>query len=329
MECQQAFFRAPILGAFGWFGFRGKDRDWPLPDIALETIKQQEELREVFKEIGVWSGDPKDDEPNLSNSLWISYGTLSELDSTSVSAGLRVLVQSLGLSANPDDQYLSTHRFRKTIARLVALAVTGAPKVLMDLFGHKTIEMTLYYILTDPDIAAEAKQISEEMVIMRAITAIENIDDYGGRVTKTIKHMVDQRRFRFGKDLGAEDIRELAEILTMNGQSWEMVRPGVICTKLPGSYGEYAKKVGHPEPSHCGSGCDHRLEEDFLRQDVDGAIADSIKYYQAERDAGNGLMQDFWSGQVLSHLKRFDDLREKWSANSSIQEILRHEEKPE
>ncbi len=299
----------------------GEERDWPLPDVVLKAIEQQETLRKVLTDIGFWSMDPNDNRSSPKAHLWASYGTTDELSTTTVNANLRTLIESFGLPMDPDEQMLSTHRFRKTISRLVALAVTGAPKVLMDLLGHKSIEMTLYYILADPDIAAEVKRVSEELIIMRATTAIENINDYGGSAAKTIKRMKEKERHRLGKELGADDVRGLAEILTMNGQAWELARPGVICTKLPGTYGECAKKAGHPEPSHCGSDCDHRLEEAFLRADVDGAIADSIRHYETERDADNGLMQDFWAGQILTHLKRFDDLKNKWSSHPSVQEI--------
>lgn len=302
--------------------FEGQERDWPLPDVVVKAVGQQEVLRKVLSDIGFFVEDKDSGGSRVTDSLWVTYGNIDEFNTTNVNWHLRTLVKSIGMRPAPDGQNLSTHRFRKTIARLVALAVAGAPKVLMDLFGHKSIEMTLYYILTDPVIAAESKQIADELVIMRSITAIENIDKYGGRVAKLIKHMVEQERFRLGKDLGAEDIRELAEILTMNGQAWELSRPGVICTKLPGSPSPCAKKVGHPEPSRCMADCDNRLEEAFLREDVNGAIAESIGHYEIERDAGNGLMQDFWAGQVLTNLNRFDDLRDKWTAHLSVKEIF-------
>ncbi|SDJ62871.1 hypothetical protein SAMN05216338_105715 [Bradyrhizobium sp. Rc2d] len=53
------------------------------------------------------------------------------------------------------------HRWRHTVARLVALSVVGAPKVLFDLFGHKDIEMTLYYMMSDPTIADEALLVAK------------------------------------------------------------------------------------------------------------------------------------------------------------------------
>lgn len=300
----------------------GKERDWPLPELALEAIEQQEILREILKQIGFYAGDSSDNS-DLSNSLWLRYGHIGEFSATGINDNLRTFVKSIGLSSEPGGQNLSSHRFRKTLARLVALALVGAPKILMDLFGHKSIEMTLYYILSDPDIAAEAKLVSEEMIIMRATTAIESIDKYGGKAAERIQHMVEQERFRLGTDLGAENIRELAEILTMNGQAWELVRPGVICTKLPGSMSPCAKKVGHPEASRCMSNCSNRLEEAFLRSDVEGAIAEAIHCYQAEKDADNELMQDFWAAQILTNLERFTDIQQKWQTDPTVLHILR------
>lgn len=305
----------------------GEERDWPLPEVVIDVLEQQFKLRGFLDRIGVWTevnGFICDEEGD--GYLWANYGNLGELTNAGVNSNLRVLVEALGMPVDPGEQLLSTHRFRKTIARLVALSVVGAPKILMDLFGHKSIEMTLYYILTDPDIAAQAKSISEEMVILRAVDALDNIDACGGRAANSLKKTLEQERFRLGGSLGAENIRELAEILTLNGQAWELSRPGIICTKLPGSYGECSKKVGHPEPSKCGSGCEHRLEEAFLRKDVDVAIKHSIECYEAERAADNTLMQDFWAGQARTHLKRFDDLYSKWSVNKTVIEIIGCEE---
>lgn len=299
----------------------GENRNWPLPEMVLEVIEQQEILREILKQIGFYAEDPSDNTAP-SNSLWLRYGNIDEFSATSINDHLRTLVKSIGLSSNPGGQNLSSHRFRKTLARLVALALVGAPKILMDLFGHKSIEMTLYYILSDPIIAAEAKVVSEEMVIMRATTAIENIAEYGGKAAERIQIMVTKERYRLGTDLGAENIRELAEVLTMNGQAWELVRPGIICTKLPGSISPCAKKMGHPEASRCMSSCSNRLEEAYLRRDVDEAISEAINCYKAETEAGNELMQDFWAAQILTNLDRFNDIHEKWIANPIILKII-------
>ncbi|MFN8994844.1 MAG: hypothetical protein ACK5X3_14450 [Pseudomonadota bacterium] len=306
----------------------GVERDWPLPDVALEAVRQQEELSALIKSLGHLSLDPDDSETGTEgdqSSLWSRVGSAGEFTSE-VSRQLRAMSINLGLTDKPGGTNLVTHRFRKTVARLAALALAGAPKILMDLFGHKSIEMTLYYILTDPIVQAEIKQVVEEVAVMRAKDAIEDVENYGGPAAKKISETVIRERARLGRDLGANDIRQLAEVLTLSGQSWAMVRPGVICTKLPGSAGPCTKKVGRPEPSRCRWTCDHRLEEAFLRDDVDRSIAEAVRLYELERADENEMGQEFWAGQILAHVRRFDDIFQKWSTNPSVVQVLNNQE---
>ena len=303
----------------------GVERDWPLPDVAVEAMQQQEKLCSLIHDLGHLSVDSESSSKR--RSVWVRLGSRTEF-TADVSRWLRTMSTSLGLTDKPGGKNLTTHRFRKSVARLAALALSGAPKILMDLFGHKTIEMTLYYILTDPAVQAEIKQIVEEVAVMRATEAIENITQYGGPAARKLIEIVDKERAQLGRDLGAADIRQLAEILTLNGQSWELVRPGVICTKLPGGTGPCTKSVGRPEPSRCRSDCRHRLEHAVLRNDVDWCISESVRLYELERDDQNEMMQEMWAGQILTHLRRFDDLCEKWSHNASVMEVLGTQEQP-
>ena len=308
----------------------GAERDWPLPDVALDALRQQDELCTLIHRLGYLGGDPEPNAVDAAGSrrtIWSRIGSRTEF-SSDINDRLRLMSICLGLTDKPGGENLTTHRFRKTVARLAALALSGAPKILMDLFGHKSIEMTLHYILSDPDVQAEIKQVVEEVAIMRATDAIEDIDNYGGPAAKTIAGMLVQERVRLGRDLGAEDIRQLAEILTLSGQSWALVRPGVICTKLPGSSGPCTKKVGRPEPSRCRWGCDHRLEEAYLRDDVDRSIAEAVRLYELEVADDNEMGQEFWAGQILAHLRRFDDIHRKWAPNPTIVQVLRKEELP-
>jgi preprotein translocase subunit SecA len=64
------------------------------------------------------------------------------------------------------------------------------------------------------------------------------------------------------------------------------------------------------------------LEEAFLREDVDGAIQDSVAAYVEAASAGDELLQALWAGQVRAHLNRFTDLRTKWISHSVVQEIV-------
>ena len=303
----------------------GAERDWPLPEVAVDAMRQQEELCSLIHDLGHLSKDSANDAKRIS--VWIRVGSRTEF-AADVSARLRQMSTSLGLTDKPGGKNLTTHRFRKSLARLAALALSGAPKILMDLFGHKSIEMTLYYILTDPAIQAEIKQIVEEVAVMRATEAIESIAQYGGPASRKIIEVIEKEKAQLGRELGATDIRQLAEILTLNGQSWELVRPGVICTKLPGGRGPCANNVGRPEPSRCRHDCSHRLEQAVLRNDVDWCIAEAVRLYELEKMAQNEMMQEMWAGQILAHLRRFDDLLKKWATNEFVAEVLRSAELP-
>lgn len=306
----------------------GAQRDWPLPDVALDALKQQDMLCGLIHRLGYLGGDPAPDASDINSerrTMWPRVGSRKEF-SSDINDRLRLMSIALGLTDKPGGTNLTTHRFRKTVARLAALALSGAPKILMDLFGHKSIEMTLHYILSDPDVQAEIKQVVEEVAIMRATDAIEDIDNYGGPAAKKIAGMLVQERVRLGRDLGADDIRQLAEILTLSGQSWALVRPGVICTKLPGSSGPCTKKVGRPEPSRCRWGCDHRLEEAYLRDDIDRSIAEAVRLYELEVADDNEMGKELWAGQILAHLRRFEDIHRKWATNSTIIQVVRKEE---
>lgn len=80
-----------------------------------------------------------------------------------------------------------TNRFRKTIARIVALSLAHAPKILMDIFGHESIEMTMNYILADPQVRVEVQEIRRQIVIMMAEKAIRNADSNGGKATISLR----------------------------------------------------------------------------------------------------------------------------------------------
>lgn len=298
----------------------GAARDWPLPDVAAEALRQQEKLAEVIVNLGHMHNDNRGDSARA-DSLWLRIGSASGYKGE-INLHLRDAIRSLGLSTEPDGQPVSTHRLRKTVARLVALAIAGAPKILMDLFGHKSIEMTLHYILSDPYVQAEIKAVVEAQVIMLAEGAIEGIESSGGPASKAIATTVRAERARLGSAYGAQDVRELAEILTMNGRHWSLVRPGVICTKLPGSAGPCTTKVGRPEPSRCSWSCDHRLEQAFLKDDVDRSIEEAVRMLDLELASQNEIQAEYWVGQVLAQVRRFDDLCVKWSKHPSVARLL-------
>lgn len=322
----------------------GELRDWVLPDLAVTAIEQQCQLVRIVERIGPQkpgpTGKARDTEPLH---LWAQISTAGnhdrDLPLLYLDKALRSYARALGMDERPSGQWLRPHRFRKTVARLAALALTQAPKVLMNVFGHKSIEMTLYYILTDKTLQAEIEQVGRELRVMRAVEAVEafvatenagdtgvKLGGYGGPAALTIDRAVKVQRERVhhrGEQWGVDSVRELAEVLTLQGKSWEIVREGVVCTKFAGSEsGPCNKSRGRPEPSKCQTNCSHRLEEAFLRDDVDAAMRSSVSEYEAALTANDELMQAMWAGQICAHVGRFDDLRDKWMTHPMVLRAL-------
>lgn len=339
--------------------FEGESRDWELPEVVARALEQQGRLVRLLEQMP-WSEDLAallNPEFNSceGDHLWCRLGT-GETDPRQVPRDpnklLRKYARDLGMETAPGGQPLRTHRFRKTIARLAALAIDEAPLMLKSLFGHKDIEMTLHYILADKGLAAEIEQVVKELHMMRAKTPVEafvaqmakdqntsaevgdtDIDyaGYGGkavgRIADTISRYRDQEvgsgRMRNSLDaFGAERIDDVVRILTGDGTYFEIVRPGVVCTKRLGELGPCSRNRGQPDRSNCQEDCDHRLEEPWQRADADGCVADALAGYQRAVADCEVLLTSFWGEQVRRNVVRFDDLRDKWMRNPTVAAII-------
>ena len=322
----------------------GVMRDWLLPDLAVRAFEQQVLLVRMAEQIGPMRPSGKSKSATESTHLWISASAGGKGATTKpvsdINKALVTFARSISMDVAPSGQNLRTHRFRKTLARLVALALTQAPKLLMEVFGHKNIEMTLYYILSDKELRSEIETVERELRVMRAKEVVERMAEadsanlstqhggqagYGGLGAYKISEAVHAHRrsqHRLGKQFGAETVVELAELLTFQGKAWEQVRHGVVCTKVPGQSGPCNKGVGRPEPSKCQSGCSHRLEESFLRDDVDCSIREALIEFESAHSSGEQLSAAFWAGQVRAQLPRFADLRDKWLRNSVVRSLF-------
>ncbi|MBW0169688.1 MAG: hypothetical protein KXJ61_05610 [Hydrogenophaga sp.] len=320
----------------------GELRDWVLPDLAVVAIEQQSRLVKLVEAIGPLK--PSTDGKlavarSTLDHLWVQVSGGSASDRTKpllhLERAMLSYARTLGMDLRPSNQWLRPHRFRKTVARMAALAITHAPKVLMDVFGHKSIEMTLYYILSDKALQAEIEQVGRELRVMRAKQAIESIvaaedagdnglalGGYGGPAALMIDRAIKvqrERAHRRGELWGVDSVRELAEVLTLQGKAWEVVRHGVLCTKFPGSEaGPCNRSKGRPEPAHCQSDCSHRLEEAFLTDDVDAAIASCVAEYVTAIETDDDLLQAMWAGQIRAHVVRFEHLRVKWMCHPMV-----------
>lgn len=302
----------------------GVNRDWPLPEIGIAALENQIRISKLLSAyLCVIRGKEKEHQAE-EFPLWrVIGGNTPGAPLMNVYNGeIRWYVDALDLTHLLDEQLFTNHRFRKTIARVLALALVNAPKILMDVFGHDSMESTMSYILSDKNVRAQVQEIRRELVILMAKQAISNADGNGGRAAAPLRETIKKIRFRNGGDFGADDENELAEMLTGQGRFWQWVRPGVMCTKVPEQRGPCTKNQSQPNPSRCSADCRFRLEDAENRQQVDETIADIVNKIESAVSRDDRILAELWEGQLLSHIKRFDDLLKKWQEHPTVASVL-------
>lgn len=320
----------------------GEEREWVLPDVAVNVLAQQVKLVQAWEQIiRLEGGKDNGDELNLefgSNHLWASLGNGNadpEKALDNIGGNLLQLADTLSMTPKPGGINLHPHRFRKTVARLAGVALVGSPRILMQVFGHKDIQMTLYYIMTDKALATEIETVARELRVMRCEEVIRDIraaqggdlpnGGYGGPGARSIANAIqnhEQELHRTGKEWGADTTLELALILTMNGQSWVHVLPNVLCTKGIGEAGECSKRLGSPEPSSCQASCTHRIEEKTARRDVKTIIPILVADYKIARHDNQLMVMAEIGEQIRENIQRFEDIRAQWQSDPVVAEVL-------
>jgi hypothetical protein len=301
---------------------QGQSRDWPMPEILALGLERQKDLASFLLKLSLAGKHEEVNGAEVTDGMWLGIRS-KETVTAGYNHMLEQLIKILGLTDLLDNTNIHAHRFRKTIARLMALAIVGAPKIVMDFFGHESIEMTLGYMLTDPLIRLEMEQVAKAQTIMFAKEAIADIDNCGGAAAAKLRAAIDEQRARLGAELGEDDISGLADTFTLSGTQWMLVRPGVICTKLPQQSGPCNASQGQPDAARCKSYCNHRLEMSILKQDVDACIRIAVKEIKRAEMCEDEIAVEAWQGQVLANLERFPDLSKKWSRNRVVSALLK------
>jgi len=279
----------------------GRPRDWPLHPFAERAIDKQRELSRLYR-------------PKGENQLWIALqgGSDGRRLAQATSVFIRT-VEYLGLSHLLGNGTAHMHRWRHTVARLVALSVVGAPKVLFDLFGHKSLDMTLHYMLSSPEIADEAMRVAKETTYAMVENAIvETLDaETSGPAAPMLRDNLPKAMRRSEDVYDTKTLRETAEVLTFDGSYWSIVREGVICTKGLGQYGPCTKGRGTPDPGACRTSCDHRLELAIAERQCEETLAALIRERSGAAADGLEMLVANLDGQIVAELKRWDGVRER------------------
>ncbi len=286
----------------------GREHEVPLPAAVQAAVLQQERLARFLKKSQGISGQH----------LWVQIArkrgnSLKSFDST-----LDAFVRAFRLEPLLGDSNLHMHRFRKTLARIVALALVHAPKILMEVFGHRDEQMTVMrYILSDAGLLKEIQEITRELLVLKGIWTIENLDAMQGKGAQRLRERWSQHAKLVGKSaLEPQTIREFVETVFEGGQALAVIAPGILCTSFTkgGRCNEYGG--GKPNPEHCSPQCEHQVAcptyESVDTFEVEDAIlnalntADYLLRQLGEAEARNeDMVVATFAGQIRSLVGRW------------------------
>ncbi|MEJ5977581.1 hypothetical protein WG901_13105 [Novosphingobium sp. PS1R-30] len=294
-DCLSAVDDSKVLNGFRFKDVdatQGEARSWPFPQAAVRAIENQLDL---LKRLG--SGG---------ETLWRSFGGraidsgLLKTEHAVLSFGRSVTMLD-GTPLEQLDGPTTCHRFRYSIARLIGLALAGAPQVLYDVLGHAEIETTMGYQLRSPEFHDMVNQIRLEVKAVQIKEAVLGHETNGGRGADLVGTVMRRLLPSYAPDaLETDDIENAVKIL---GDA-EVVRPGVLCLAQPLERGACSSSLGIRDVGACTPGCTHRLEQSALRQDRRNKLSYLIR--TAEAASGGSLV--FYQGQLLSCLEAFPDL---------------------
>lgn len=322
----------------------GVMRTWPAPHILQSCIRQQLKLRELWNRLPTSISGPNQNQARVREGLWFSLGpgaANSDDPEFGPRHALHMLCKRIGVDSYPGGAHIHPHRFRKTLARIAGIALWNSPLIIKQLFGHKQVEMTLRYILSDPGIREETERVLRELRVMSCTKTLEAIRSalekdepppfIGGSAT-TLHNVVEDRLSRLaasGDKWSNATAYELACELTLNGAGWRIASPGVFCTKLPHESGlcrgEGAKRGGKGEPdvSNCRSACDHRLAIARQLRDVEEACYAMLELAKRACKENQLLVAEACLQAILRDLDENPSLRGTFLTNADYVEVLR------
>ena len=237
------------------------------------------------------------------------------------------------MNPKPGGIRIHAHRFRKTIGRLAGIALFNSPLVLKRLFGHKSIEMTLHYILCDHGVREEAEKVLRELRIMHCADALEEIHHAlrdnlplpgnGGpgaaRLVTTVRNEEDQLK-QSGRVWDDGSAYDLAYLLTAQGKGWRLIKENIVCSKAPGEDGlcQKTRSKGEPNTANCQPECDNRIVLMRHRRDSEQVIEQYLDIARQARDDGQLLVLASVVSNVREELENFADLKEKYLSNLEV-----------
>jgi hypothetical protein len=208
----------------------------------------------------------------------------------------------------------------------------------MVLLGHEDVDTTLHYMQSDPAFMQEVKDVLREVRIIRMTATISDMRavneqlsslanaGYGGGGAPGLMQAIQQfegRMHSMGVEWGVDTARELAVMLTDNGQSARLIAPGVMCTKSPGEVGMCNQRRGDVTPGNCKVECPSHIELAAGRRDVERVIPILVEQIKALESTGLLGAAHHGQEQLRRELSRYDDIGQNFSNQPEVQAVLK------
>ena len=300
-------------------GVSGRDHESPLPELVVSAIHQQERLSRLVKGVSGIEGDH----------LWVTIMKWSGLPLTDFRPALKTFVRAFDLSKYLDGTAIHMHRFRKTLVRIVALALVHAPKILMDVLGHRDEQMTVMrYILSDPGLLNEIQETVRELIVLKGVEAVLERDRIQGKAAPVLRERVSDYAKRVGpKAMEPQNLMEFVRAMTEGGTGWAIIAPGIICTSFTRG-GMCNKGQGGANPHYCNPACDNQLVMNEFDKDgitITSAVTQSIETldYVLEKlrdadESGEDMLIAQFAGQVKALLGRWREVDQHFADHPTL-----------
>jgi len=316
--------------------FLGDELESPAPPILEACMGQQARLAAAFDRLPgkLNAGLPR---ARFGNALWVSIGSGKAGAEAEVVFGeaLQNLAKRLGVSPKPGGKWVHAHRFRKTIGRLAGVTLFNSPLVLKRVFGHKSIEMTLHYILCDPGIREEAEKVLRELRIMHCAEALEEIHHAiannlplpanGGAGAARLVSAVENQDAHLreqGRVWTEGSAYELACLLTGQGKGWRLINSNIVCSKEWVCSKPHRRKELELDKPKCDPGCENRVVLARRRRDTQESIEQYLDIARSAQADGLLLVMAHSMENVREELGYYADLREKYLAMPDVQAMF-------
>jgi integrase len=297
----------------------GKKRDWPIcPD--LDRIIRGQKAYIVIAEGKefpfLWRN---------SETILDSREPKRQIDST-----LKKFSKRWGFEPLLGGTSCHHHRFRKTTARLIMIALHGGPSILRRLFGHENLAMTLRYILSNEGIIEELREIAEEEQRLIAIAHVEKADSLRGGGAGRFQDVVSRLKEELNVNVpvgkrdqarvGAADIVELLAS-GPDGFSIKQILPGLIsCFKQSGEAGVCSSENELPNVTKCSADCAwHVSMPEFVGQ-ARANVEDALSHMRNSEPGS--LIWVHYERVVRQRLRAFPELTAEFSGDPIVADLL-------